>query len=75
MLRFEPTWSFLRASEVSSSIGAAVTASTVCSSDAFVFVNADGNCERFGYDSKEVADDGDMRDRFFGSGQLLANGE
>jgi len=41
----------------------------------FVFENADGDCERFRYGSKEVADDGGIRDRFFSSSQFLANGE
>jgi len=41
----------------------------------FVFENADGDCERFRYGSKEVADNGGIPDRFFSSGQFLANGE
>ena len=66
MLKFERTWSFLRANDVSSKGYSNGIRDLLLRG--FVFENADGNCERFRYGSKEVADDGGILDRFFSSG-------
>jgi len=76
VLKFESTWSFPRASNVSSSIRAVVTASTVLRFRRFVVGNTDDKIERSWYGSKRRWQTTVVSEfHFVGYGRFLADGE